>query len=323
MSDAKVLNWLLQDNQPSVRYLTLTGLLERPRDDSQVRAAKEALTKRGWAADILAKQRAGGWWVEEGRLYRPKYLSTNWMLLVLSDLGLTREDPRVEKACELWIKRFAKRDGGFGTDDAEVSELCLVGNTARALVKFGYAGHPKVRSAFDWLVQHQKPNGGWHCWGKNGVIDGWEGMNAFAALPRHKWNRSIKRAVEKGAEFYLERELHKQGGRYGPWYRFHYPNHYYYDILVGLEFVTALGFAGDRRLRYAISLLKEKRRRDGRWILDAVHPDVEGSLVKWYSAAISAGKMTPFALEKVGAPSKVVTLKAMTVMMRLGEWAPP
>ncbi len=323
MNDSKVLSWLLRDDQPSVKYLTLTGLLERPEDDSQVRAAKKAVTRKGWASDILAKQEPGGWWVEEERLYRPKYLSTNWMLLVLSDLGPTREDPRVRKACELWIKRFAKSDGGFGTDDAKASELCLVGNTARALVKFGYADHPNVKSAFDWLVRHQKPNGGWHCWGKNGVIDGWEGMSAFAALPRRKWTRGVKRAAERGAEFYLERELHKQGGRYGPWYRFHYPNHYYYDILVGLDFIAALGFVEDRRLRYAVSMLKEKRRRDGTWTLDAVHPDVEGSLVKWYSAAISAGKMTRFALERVGRPSKLVTLRAMTVMKRLGEWTPP
>jgi hypothetical protein len=34
--------------------------------------------------------------------------------------------------------------------------MCIVGNTARALVKFSYVEHPRVKSAFQWLVDDQK-----------------------------------------------------------------------------------------------------------------------------------------------------------------------
>lgn len=101
-----------------------------------------------------------------------------------------------------------------------------VGNTARALVKFGYTDHPKVRSAFRWLVSNQKENGGWRCGWRRGIINAWEGMSAFTVYPRSKWSRGMHRAVERGAEFYLEREMHKEGKPYAPWYRFHYPIHY-------------------------------------------------------------------------------------------------
>ena len=308
-----VLEWLLEENQPSVRYLTLTELLDRPHDDAEVLSTEAKITEAGWAADILSRQNPDGWWVAADSLYRPKYQSTNWMLLTLSDLGLTRSDPRISKACELWIKRFAKRDGGFGVDDDKKSELCLVGNTARALVKFGYEDHPKVQSAFRWLVREQRENGGWHCWGKRGVIDGWEGMSAFAAYPKQKWTRSIKRAVEKGAEFYLKRELWKEGKRYAPWFRFHFPEHYYYDMLVGLDFLTALGFSSDKGLTYATDLLKQKRRPDGKWNLDAVHPDVGAAIAKWYRKR----PPTPLGLEQVGEPSKIITLKALKVLKRI------
>jgi len=309
------LDWLLEEDQPAVRYLALTQLLGRPEEDAEVRAAKAAIARTGWAADILATQEPVGWWVSEESLYRPKYLSTNWMLLILSDLGLTRENPRTGKACDLWIRRFAKEDGGFAMEGSKKSHLCTVGNTARALVKFGYADHPKVRSAFEWLVENQDKNGGWSCFGSGRNLDSWEGMSAFAVYPRQKWNEGMTRAVERGAEFYLERELHKQGARYGPWYRFHYPVQYYYDLLVGLDFITALGYTEDPRLRYAVSLLKEKRRPDGRWNLDAVHPDLEGSAAEWYKK----GMPTRFALERAGEPSKMITLRAMLVLKRLGE----
>lgn len=309
------LDWLLEESQPSIGYFVLTQLLDRSENDPAVQSTKRMMTEKGWAADILSQQQRGGWWVEEESLYRPKYISTNWMLLILSDLGLTKADPRIKKACELWIKRFAKKDGGFATEGMGKSHLCMVGNTARALVKFGYTEHPKVKSAFEWLVKNQANNGGWSCFGGSGLLDSWEGMSAFAAYPRQKWTRSIKRAVEKGAEFYLGREMHKQGARYGPWYRFHYPIHYYYDVLVGLDFMTALGYGDDKRLSYALSLLRQKRRPDGRWNLDAVHPDLEGSMAEWYKKRMP----TPFALEKPGEPSKMITLRAMQVMKRSGN----
>lgn len=313
MRKNSVMDWLLEEDQPAVRYLALTQLLEKPEGDSDVKEARGRIVKRGWASDILREQLPGGWWASDESLYRPKYTATNWMLLVLADLGLTRKEPQIEGACELWIQRFSKRDGGFGTEQMEGSELCLVGNTARALVQFGYGDDPRVRGAFDWLVREQKEDGGWHCWSRRGVLDGWEGLSAFAAHPRQKWARGVKEAVERGAEFFLERRLYRQGSRYGPWFRFHYPIHYYYDLLVGLDVLTALGYGGDPRLGYALKVLREKRRPDGRWALDAVHPDVEGSYVEWYKK----DPPSPLALERVGEPSKMITLKALRVAKRV------
>src|SRR5213083_557893 len=149
------LDWLLEENQPSIRYLALTQLLDRPENDGEVQIAKEIIGKTGWAADILGAQKPGGWWVSDERLYYPKYLSTNWMLLILSDLGLTKEDPRILASCELWIRRLATADGGFAPNGGKKGHLCTTGNTARALVQFGYADHPKVTKALEWLAQNR------------------------------------------------------------------------------------------------------------------------------------------------------------------------
>jgi hypothetical protein len=141
-------------------------------------------------------------------------------------------------------------------------------------------------------------------------------MSAFAVLPRKRWSKDMVETVQRAAEFYLQRELHVQGDHYEPWYRFHYPNHYYYDLLVGLDFMTALGYVSDPRLNHAIEVVKKKRRPDGRWNLDAVHPDVEGSIAEWFRKH-PKDTPTPFALEKVGQPSKMVTLRAMQVLQRI------
>jgi hypothetical protein len=308
-----VIEWLLEDDEPSIRYLTLTQLLGKHCNDSDAESAKALITQKGWAANILSKQHADGWWISKDSLSRPKYTATYWMLLILADLGATKKDLRIAKACELWVRKFAKKDGGFAYDRARVSEMCITANTAQSLIQFGYGEHPQVKTAVRWLVKDQKENGGWRCGWRGGIIDGWEPMSLFAAIPRQKWTRSIRRAVERGAEFYLAREMHKEGKRYDPWYRFHYPTHYYYDLLVGLDFITALGFGDDRRLTYAISLLTEKRRPDGRWNLDAVHPDLGRPLADYAYAR----RITPFSLESFGQPSKMITLRALRVLERL------
>ncbi len=314
--DLGTTRWLLEEDQPSMRYLAMVDLLDKSKDDPGVREAKAAIPTRGWAADILAKQDSGGWWVREDKLYRPKYLSSNWMLLILADLGLTRDDPRIRKAAELWIERFAAADGGFGIDSTKSSHLCTVGNTARALVEFGYADHPAVRRSFEWMEKNASHLGGWSCFGSGRNLDSWEPMSAFAVYPKAKWTAGMQRAVEQAAEFFLQRELHIQGDPYEPWNRFHYPVHYYYDLLVGLDFMTALGYGDDPRLGHALAHLRKKRRKDGRWNLDAVHPDVEGPTKEWFTKHPKDAPM-PFALERVGAPSKMITLRAARVLHRL------
>ena len=261
-------------------------------------------------------QDSPGEWASGLGLYRSKFVGTHWMLLVLSDLGLGKANRWIETACNRWMERHSKDDGGFGFERAKESHLCITGNMLRALVKFGYADHPRVRSGFGWLVENQKMNGGWNCWGKDGVLDGWEGMSAFAVYPRAMWKRKMNEAVAKGAEFYLKHEVTNQGQKYEPWYRLHYPVHYFYDVLVGLDFMTALGYGSDSRLQQAVRNLIAKRAGDGRWNLDAVHPDVEGSIRRYYREH-PAEAPKPFALEKAGNPSKMITLRALVVLKRL------
>lgn len=310
-----VISWLLEENQPAIRYLTLTGLLGKSQDNAEVRQARAASAQKGWAGDILARQRPSGFWHNDKSFSRPKYTASYWMLLILSDLGVTKDHPRISKACEIWMDRFAKNDGGFGYDTMRISEMCITASTAQAMIKFGYpVEHPLIKSAIQWILDDQKENGGWRCGWRRGIIDGWEPMQLFATIPRAQWNRRIRRAVERGAEFYLERELYKEGSPYGPWHRLHYPIHYFYDILVGLSFITELGgYSNDKRLRYAISSLKEKRRSDGRWNLEAIHPDVAGPISVFYDRR----PPVPFALEKVGKPSKMITLRALKVIQSL------
>lgn len=322
-SRADVREWLLEPSQPAVRCRALLDLSGEAESSDQVEETRREIPRRGWVADILSRQDEGGRWEWEARksLYVPKYICTIWNLIMLSELGMTARDSRVRRSCELFLKEYARPDGGFDSpgDDQRRSELCITGNLARTLTLCGYADDSRVRASFDWLVRNQMEDGGWHCFPQvafgRGTLDCWEGLSAFAALPSSKWTRSMKKAVEKGAEFYLRKELFRQGRRYVPWFRFHYPVHYYYDILVGLDVLTRLGYGDDRRLDPALGVLKQKRRKDGTWALDAIHPDLGAGA----GYRMSKRRVTPFALETKGQPSKWITLTCLRVLKMVEE----
>ncbi len=137
-----------------------------------MRSAKRNIAKVGWSKEILEKQLPGGFWYHEKSLFNPIYLATFWMLLILSDLSLTKEDPKVAKASELWMERNATKDGGFSESGKAGGHLCITGNSARALVKFGYVDNLKVTRAFEWMVKNQAER-----------VDGLAGILARSAPP--------------------------------------------------------------------------------------------------------------------------------------------
>lgn len=312
----RVLDWLLDPVQPAVRARTFNSLLGKGPDDRELRAARADLYRRGWVADLLAARSPWGGWEEPASLYRPKYLATHWRMIVLADLGVSRDEPAIAELAELWMSRFAMTGGGVGGSSTGAGHHCIVGNLTRSLIQMGYTEDVRVRRSLDWLVATADPKGGWSCFGRGRNLDSWEGLSAFAAFPRDRWTTEMTACVGRGAEFYLDRQLHLQGGAYAPWERFHYPVHYYYDLLVGLDLLTRLGYAGDPRLQPALALLRKKRRTDGRWNLDAQHPDAGGAVARFY-AQHPRQRPTPFVLEAEGAPSRMVTLRALEVLARV------
>src|SRR2546422_10998637 len=159
MSRDKVLDWLLELEQPSVRYLALTQLLGKSETDSDVKHAKARIPSAGWAAEMLARRDPAGWWVRDAHPMSPKYVAMNWNLLALSDLGATRATPEVRASCELWMEKSPLNGGGGGGMSNGPRHHSHTGNMTRALIRFGYGDDPRVRKAPHVLVLTPPPQG--------------------------------------------------------------------------------------------------------------------------------------------------------------------
>ena len=206
-----------------MRYLASRDPL-RPRPSERTLARYRAeVPTRGWVAKILARQRSKTWWATKKTCYVPKFRSTIWQLPVLADLGLSRRDERIANAVDLWFDlHYDPRGGGYSpgarTENWHASHLCTTGNMVRSLVRLGYLDDERVRSAIGWLVDEQYPDGGWDCFGReDATMDAWEAMSAFAEIPPGRRSSEVKRAIERGAEFFLERRLLHEGERFERW----------------------------------------------------------------------------------------------------------
>jgi hypothetical protein len=314
----RIRRWLSgPESDPSIRARFWVEVDGRSPKDPRVQRALKDIGRTGWAADLLDYQMPDGHWVtpgtSAGELYRPKYLVTNWLSIVLSDLGMTRTDPRIRRTAEMILDRWSQRGGDL---TGKTGEICVTGNAVRTMIRFGYLDHTAIQRSIGWIVRTQKADGGWHCFpSRTGTLDGWEGLAALAEIPEEARDESVRRSIERGAEFYLRHHLMVEGRvRYPPWFRIHYPNHYYYDVLVGLRILTRLGYGRDRRMAPAFRWLRNKRGRDGTWALDAAHPDLDAA----HGGYALRHLVFPMLLEPLHVPSRWATVEALSILARAG-----
>src|SRR5450759_4885945 len=154
------LPWLLEEDNPAVRHLTLRQLLDQPEDAPLVQQARAAAMHTDPIASILAAGQPEGFWVKPGPGYAPKYRGTVWQLIFLDQLGADGRDERVQAACTYVLTHSQTESGGFAASGSEKTPPppsralhCLNGNLLRALIGFGWLEDERVQHAIDWQAR--------------------------------------------------------------------------------------------------------------------------------------------------------------------------
>jgi len=315
-------NWLLNSAEPGVRAQTLIHLEERTPDDPEVKSAERDSLLRGSIAKVLNGIVPTLDHDSYDSLFLPRYRAPYHRLIALADMDAAAYDIRISNVMDRILNVFAKPDGGFGRTEGHV---CLTGNIARAARHFGRGDDPKIKRGVEWLLAHQRPDGGWNCFPEddpNSILDSWEPLAALGTIPESQRSPDIQRAIERGVEFFLEQHLGIDK-EYEPWRRIHFPCHYYYDFLLGLELVTNLGDRHDPRLKAPIRLLLSKKSADDKWSLDDTHPDVdpEGDTAykPVYAEMMRNKPENKLEVEPPGLPRRWATLAAMRILKRVGQ----
>ncbi len=322
-------DWLLEEDNPSVRYFTLTDLLNRSENAAEVVKAKQQIMETGIVPQILNKQKNGGYWGVPSDFYvRSKYKGTVWTLIILAELGADGRDEHVRKACKFILRISQHRESGafsyLGTDEKggrrDAVIPCLTGNMVYSLIKLGLLRDERVQHAIEWIVRYQRFDDGlakrvkgWpydnhvSCWGKHschmGVI---KALKALAEIPVEKRSSDVKNVIGRGVEYFLAHHIYKRSHDLSKvskpsWLRLGFPKMWQTDVLEILQILTKLGVK-DERMQEAIDLVVSKQNDEGKWLLEDT-----------FNGRFLVN------IERKDKPSKWITLNALRVLKRFSE----
>jgi hypothetical protein len=160
------IQWLLEDDNPSVQLRTLTEVLKYDDDMPEVRRARSAILQSNPVQTLLEKMHPDGYWLQknprtqrivgDGAEYG-SFGTTHFCLAYLAELGLDRNQPQVEKAADRYLA-LQQPDG-----DWRGHYSCLLGYNIRTLVRLGYQDDKRLKHAFELLVQTCREDGGYLC----------------------------------------------------------------------------------------------------------------------------------------------------------------
>ena len=294
-----VLDWLLEEENPGMRYLALRDLSRLVADDRELVDARLKAHQHGPIQQILENMQPAGYWVEPGAGYYPKYQGSVWSLITLAQLGASLElDERIVQACNTILDQALAEGGQFSVNGAPSGTAdCLQGNLCAALLDLGVHDDRLVK-AFEWIARTVTGEGLapvedkhaqlryyagkcgplFACGSNNKLPCAWGGvkvMLAFARLPVEQRTPLIQRAIETGVDFFLS--IDPATAAYpcgwaekpsGNWWKFGFPVFYVTDLLQLVEALVALGYAQDARLQPALDLIAAKADAHGRWTLE-------------------------------------------------------
>ena len=308
-ADRELMDWLL-DSDPALRWQVLADLTDVPA--SKVAAERARVATEGWGARLLASCDEDGQWAGGACFPRgfhgdfsqgQPWTSTLPTLVLLRELGINPAAGPVRRIIDLVRLNCRWEHAGQAFFDGEV-EPCING---RVVALGAYFGVP-VDSVVTRLLGEQLADGGWNCEAENGSVRSsfhtticvLEGLLAYERATGG--TPETMAARHRGEEYLLERRLFRRlsTGEVadGDWLRFSFPTQWHYDVLRGLDHFRAAGHKPDPRLAEAVTLVREKRRPSGAWLLENTH---RGAV--------------HFTMEDGdGAPSRWNTLRALRVL---------
>src|SRR5215472_11337399 len=156
------LDWLLEPEDPPIRYLALRDILGKPANSKEALEAKAQIRKYSPVRKVLRARTKEGYWPPKETCYTPKWTSTVWPLMLLGEMEIT-PDEGVKQACERFLDIHQLDNGAFtcpSPDDVKKykakhprkkairwEEPCLTGNMIRTLIVLGYDEDSRVKRA--------------------------------------------------------------------------------------------------------------------------------------------------------------------------------
>ncbi len=200
---SEVLDWLLQPDNPPVRYLTLTNLLHKSPKSAEVRKTRARMMDYPVTQEIL--RHVDGFSQDDKDRAYWKYTGKYWQLIFLGQFFADGQDPRIAGwAPDLLEKRdWVTKVGG----------QCLTANILAAFIRLGYGKHPIVAEETEKLAKRVLDDRGIRCTAMDYSLLRHCHMAqpklllCFSLIPAGKRSQAVNPAVRMLLENLLETEV--------------------------------------------------------------------------------------------------------------------
>src|SRR6266446_1195949 len=328
-------NWLLDSGDPSIRYFTLTEVLDRRSNSKEVLAAEKQIPNGPTVKTLLSGQRAdGGFGVHPYQ----KWTGAHWRLVSLVELGIPAGFRPAVKATDLVLKwllgeshlsNVPKINGRYRRCASQE------GNALAACSRLGIAADPRVKQLAESLIEWQWPDGGWNCDRKeeaqhSSFNESLSTMWGLIEYYRATDDKDALDSAEKAAEFFLKHRIYRSCRSeqvrqpetfHSKVYRsihsfteLHYPLYWHYDILQALVMLHRADKLENPRTKDAIDLVESKRQKDGLWKPEGYY---------WNLKRKNRAKLAMSNVEIVhwgrNEPNEMITLNALRILRAAGR----
>jgi len=330
----KAVNWLLESGDPSIRYITLTEILDTPADSNEAQSVRKQIPEGQLAKTLLAGQLPDGGF---GNHPYSKWTGAHWRTVSLVELGIPPGYEPAVKATDGVLDWLTGTGHIRGIEEVNgLTRRCASqeGNALAVCSRLGLTDDPRVKQLAESLVKWQWPDGGWNCDKRedtkhSSFNESLATLWGLVEYYRATGDPDSRRAADKASEFFLRHRLFRScrsneqrppetlhGAMFReihPWTQLHYPLYWHYDILQALIILSRAGKLDDPRTREAQDLILAKKGPDGLWSPEGYY----------WAIARKPTEVKRSNIEVVDwgrrAPNKMITLNALRVLKAAGR----
>ena len=210
-----VIDWLLEDNNPSVSFLTQIKLLETDVNDTKFSALRKKINSYEPIAEILANQKENYYWFDnkKDKNYK-KYLGSFWQLLFLYELHAQKNE-QITNGIEHIFNTGQASNGGFSVSGTNSFSIpCLTANMVRMLVYFGYGKDERTKKAVEFLLTRLERDNGSICFQMTNMLDSCymtlpKILHALASIPENERSTRVQNGIDLCVKTILKNQIFK------------------------------------------------------------------------------------------------------------------
>ena len=276
-----ITDWLLEEENPSIRYRTMQELQELPESDPNLPLAKKQISSYQPVKNMLEAMHPEGYWEQINPRSKKAYGkdveymrdTTHFILAYLAELGMTREDPKIEKAANRYLS-LQQPDGDFLRHFS-----CLYGLNIRTFMLLGFKDDPRLKKTIDLMKKSIRYDNGYLCDTHEGkrkrrpvkscVRGSAKVLYSLGELPE-LWEESFSKKI---VEYFLNRNILYKTTNPKIYVRNDagltmFPFYWGFGLIDVLLPLAKMGYGHDPRMESAWNVLARHKTEEGKYILD-------------------------------------------------------